>query len=161
MRRRVHERPRRPHRHDREVIRILVAVAVSLAMSTTALARADFHDLPIEAAEETALAKERLLDVPYYFAGQKHPAVILDLGDFKSDRRSNGFGKSDESACSVAFLSALISLQERVNREGADAVIDIKSVTRGNSLASATEYRCVAGNVVVNVTLTGRVVKFK
>lgn len=144
--------------------RIVTILAAALVASTTpapAQARSDFHDLPVEAAVESALAKERLLDVPYYLAGQKHPAVSLDLGEFKSNQRSNGFGKSDQAACNVAFLSALITLQKRVTREGASAVVDIKSVTRDRPLASETEYRCVAGNVVVNVALTGRVVKFK
>jgi len=139
----------------------LAAVLVALATPSAALARADFHDFPVEAALATALATQRLLDVPYYLAGQEHPAVSLDLGEFKSNQRSNGFGKSDQEACNVAFLSALITLQKRVTREDASAVVDIKSVTRNKTLASATDYRCVAGNVVVNVALTGRVVKFK
>jgi hypothetical protein len=44
---------------------------------------------------------------------------------------------------------------------GADAVIDIKSITKHNDLESATSYRCAAGGVVANVALTGRVVKFE
>lgn len=139
----------------------LAALAVSMALASPSQARSEFVDIPVEAATRSALGKERLLDVPYYMAGESHPAVVRDMGEFESNQRSNGFGKSDESACSTAFLSALIVLQKRVQKEGGDAVIDIKSVTRDNPLTSAHEFRCVAGNVVVNVALTGRVVNFE
>jgi hypothetical protein len=53
----------------------------------------------------------------------------------------------------------LIRLQERAITEGGDAIVDIVSVTRGGRTSSATEYRCVAGAVVVHVALEGTVVK--
>jgi len=36
----------------------------------------------------------------------------------------------------------------------------IESITQHRDLESSTEFRCAAGNVVVNVALSGRVVKF-
>jgi hypothetical protein len=114
----------------------------------------------VKSAVESSLGRERLLDVPFYMAGQPHAAVAHDLGVFKSNRSTNAFAKSDEEACQVAFLSALISLQERVRAEGGDAVVDVKSVTKHRDLESATSFRCAAGNVVANVAVSGRVVKF-
>ena len=61
----------------------------------------------------------------------------------------------------MAFLSALINLQERAKRDGGEAIIDIKSITRGKETSSATEYWCVAGSTVVHVGLTGKVVQLK
>ena len=142
--------------------RVLVAgFAVLLAFAPSALARSDFTDLPAQAAAESALGKEKLLPVPFFLAGQKHPAVAKELGEFKSNKRSNAFGKSDSEACQVAFLSALISLQERAQKEGGNAVVDIKSVTKDKELVSATDYRCVVGAIIANVALTGKIVQLK
>ena len=91
--------------------------------------------------------------------GESHPKVARELGTFTSNRRTNAFNKSDRDACHIAFLSAVIALQERARSEGGNAVVDIRSITRHNDLDSATDYRCVAGAVVANVVLTGHVVE--
>lgn len=135
-----------------------LAVASSLALSAVAWARTTFLDIPVKEAKSSKLSG-RLLDVPFYMAGEKHPKVAKDLGEFTSNRRTNAFNKSDREACHVAFLSAAIALQKRAQAEGGDAVIDVRSTTRHNDLTSATEYRCAAGDVVANVVLTGHVVK--
>jgi hypothetical protein len=135
-------------------------VAAVLALSPApAVARNTMHDYSIEFALESEAAKGKVLDVPIYFSGQSHSAVAADLGVFTANRRTNAFNKSDEAACEIAFLSAVISLQTRAQREGGDAVVDIKSITKHSELESATQFRCAAGNVVANVVLTGRVVR--
>jgi uncharacterized protein YbjQ (UPF0145 family) len=58
----------------------------------------------------------------------------------------------------VAFLSALIVLQQRAMEKGGNAVVDIVSTTRGKKTESASEYRCIAGSVVVHVGLKGKIV---
>ena len=87
--------------------------------------------------------------------------LIEELGEYKSNRRTNAFNKTDARACTIAFLSAVISLQTRAREVGADAVVEVKSITKNRELESATHYRCVAGNVVANVTLTGKMVRFE
>ena len=128
---------------------------------STAYARSTFHDLEVKQAAESETGKAKLLDVPFYMLGQKHPKMGRDLGVFTSNKRTNAFNKTDEDACQIVFLSAIISLQQRARKIGGDAVIDIKSITKHNDLESPTSYRCLAGNVVANVVLTGRVVKFE
>ncbi len=139
---------------------VLLGCLLCLFASSTAGARSTFHDLSIKEAAESAIGKTKLLDVPFYMSGQKHAKVARDFGVFTSNKRTNAFGKSDEVACQIAFLSAIISLQRRANKLGGDAVVDIKSITRNNDLDSATNFRCAAGDVIANVVLTGRVVKF-
>lgn len=139
---------------------LLSATVLGIALANPALARSTFHDLPVKAATESATGRERLYSVPVYMWGQKHPPITRDFGVFRSNRRTNAFNKSDEAACNLAFLSALISLQQRARREGGDGVVDIKSVTKHNDLESPTRFRCVAGNVIANVALSGRVVRF-
>ena len=43
--------------------------------------------------------------------------------------------------------------QQRAEREGGNAVIDIVSVTMNKKTESATQYRCIAGSTVVHVGL--------
>ena len=144
-----------------QVLRIVVLVTMMALTPMPAAARNTFHDLDIKQAMESEIGKEKLLDVPVYFAGQSHAKVASDMGVFTANRRTNAFNKSDEKACRIAFLSAVIALQSRARTLGGDAVVDVKSITKHRDLESATQYRCVAGNVVANVVLTGRVVKLK
>ena len=137
---------------------LLVMFSISTAI-TAAGARNTFHDLSVSEAVKSEIGRSQLQDLPFFMAGQTHPAVERDLGVFKSNRRTNAFNKSDEEACRIAFLSAIIALQKKAIDRGGGAVVDIKSVTNNNNLESATKYRCVAGNVVANGALTGRVVK--
>ena len=134
---------------------------IVLFLPAAAAARTTIQDYSIENALNSRTGEEKLLDIDLFFARQPHPAVVADLGVFKANRRTNAFGKSDENACRIAFLSALISLQERAVREGGNAVVNIKSITKHQDLVSATQFRCAAGNVVANVALTGRVVRLE
>jgi uncharacterized protein YbjQ (UPF0145 family) len=140
------------------------AVAWLIAFSTvvvapSALARNELQDFDVANARSSSIAEAKLLDIPFYMAGESHPKVAKSLGVFKSNKKTNAFGKADEQACTIAFLSAVIQLQRRAQNLGGDAVVDIKSFTKHQDLESATQYRCAAGNVVANVALSGRVVK--
>lgn len=141
------------------VLRSLSLVVACVSAALPAEARDTFHDLSVESANQSELGKEKLLDLPFYMKGQEHPEVAQDLGVFTSNRRTNAFNKSDEEACEIAFLSAVISLQERARKQGGDAVVDIRSITKHNDLESPTQYRCVAGTMIANVALEGRVVR--
>jgi uncharacterized protein YbjQ (UPF0145 family) len=144
-----------------QILRVVLLASIVALAPMAAGARETLHDLDIKQAMDSDVAKSKLLGVPVYFAGQSHAKVASDMGVFTANRRTNAFGKPDEEACGVAFLSAVIALQARAQKLGGDAVVDIKSITKHQSLESATQYRCVAGNVAANVALTGRVVKFE
>ena len=144
----------------RAVGSLLLATLASL-ISGAVGARETFHDLDVKAALESSTGKAKLLDIPVYMAGDGHTAIAADLGVFTSNRRTNSFNKSDEQACQIAFLSAIIALQKRASKMSADAVIDIISITKHKNLKSEENFRCVAGNVVANVALKGRIVKFE
>ena len=143
-----------------QILRMVFLVSIVALVPMAAGARATFHDLDIKQAMDSDVGKSKLLGVPVYFAGQSHAKVASDMGVFTANRRTNAVAKSDEKACGIAFLSAVIALQARVQKMGGDAVVDIKSITKNRNLESATQYRCAAGNIVANVALTGRVVKF-
>jgi uncharacterized protein YbjQ (UPF0145 family) len=142
------------------VIRALAILLLTLLVAAPALARNDTLDFSVENAKNIG-PKEKLLDIPWYMAGQKHPAVAKDFGEQKTNKATNKFNKDDDYACSIAFMSAIIQLQTRARQLGADAVIDIKSVTKGMNLESATEYKCNLGTFTAIVALTGKPVKLK
>jgi hypothetical protein len=100
-------------------------------------------------------------DVKVFFVGQKHPAVIKKYGEFKTNKKTNAFNKSDEKACQWAFFSAIKSLQSRALKEGGNAVIDIKSNYKSREFSSPTEFQCGAGALMAGVALKGIVVKVK
>jgi len=140
---------------------VLTGCMLCAFASSTANARTTFHDLGAKQAAESETGKAKLLDVPFFLSGQAHAKVARDFGAFTANKRTNAVGKSDEAACEIAFLSAIISLQNRAVQLGGDAVVDIKSITKHNDLDSPTDYRCAAGSMMANVVLTGRVVKFE
>jgi hypothetical protein len=140
---------------------ICMILAITLLLAGPAWARSTEHLLSIQAALGSDMAKQKLLDVPVFFAGQKHPAVARKLDAVRTNKKTRGAFRSDEKACQIAFLSAVIQLQQRALRDGGNAVIDITSIARNQPLSSATEYRCVAGSVVVHVGLQGNPARIK
>ncbi|MDP2432556.1 MAG: excinuclease ABC subunit A [Pseudomonadota bacterium] len=137
-----------------------LATVAFLTVSLNAAARDDHKMLPLKDALEAPAAKEKLdQSIKFYFAGQPHPTVVKSLGTWPTNKKTNAFGKSDTEACNWVFLSAMLTLQERAQKEGGNAVIDIKSNYRNNETASATDFMCGVGNIVAGVALKGTVVK--
>ena len=69
--------------------------------------------------------------------------------------------RSDQQACQVAFLSALIALEGQARKMGANAIINIQSDTGGEPSASRTTYKCAAGGAVARVNLSGTYVRLR
>ena len=117
----------------------------------------------IEGKATLTLSTEPLgAEVSLYRYRDRHGLLVAKkMGVYKSNKRTNAFNKSDEHACSIAFTSAIISLQKRARSLGGDAVVDIVSVTKNDNLESTSDFRCNVGSFVANVALSGRVVKLK
>ncbi len=97
--------------------------------------------------------------IPVYFKGQSRPHYSKSLGEYKTNKKTNAFGKSDEKACQWAFLSAIKVLKQRAKKEGGKAVINIVSNYKNTPYRSATKYQCGAGSFVAGVAPKGTVVK--
>ncbi len=137
----------------------LIAMSIFL-LTTSAHARDDKHMFPIKDAMETEAAKEKLdPGIKFYFGNQSHPKATKKYGNFSTSKKTNAFNKSDDQACQWAFLSALLALQDRAQREGGNAVINIASNYKHKTVKSNTEYECHAGNILAGVALKGDVVK--
>ena len=125
-------------------------------------ARNEVLDFSIQEALAQEQSKEKLGDdVRFYLGNQKHGTILKTWGEVGTNKKTNAFLKSDQEACTWAFLSAMIALKTRALREGGNAVIDIKSNYKGNETVSDTTFQCGAGNVVAGVALKGTVVKLK
>ena len=139
---------------------ISILFAISILAPASAAARNTEQILPAATAIESERGQAHLLDVPFYFKGQPHPAVVETVEHADTNQMTrNGAFRSDEQSCNVAVLSALRELQQSVQLAGGDAVIDIVSVTRGTRSESSTDFRCVAGTMIVHVGLRGTIVK--
>lgn len=136
--------------------------AAAVAGSLPAQARDSKLMMPIEAAMQTADAQSRLdQGVRFYFGKQATPKIVQRLGSDKTSQKTNSFGKSAETACNWAFLSAMLRLQQRAQELGANAVVNIVSNYKNVEMSSTTEFECHDGNVVTGVALKGDFVKVK
>lgn len=140
--------------------RFIVTCAVScLLVCANAAARDDVVKFDIEPLLSSEKAKQALLDVPVYFAGQSHAEPEKFYGEMTTSRKTNAFGKSDKEACEWVLLSALKVLQQSAIKHGMNAVINIKSNYKHREFSSATQFECGAGNIIAGVALKGDLAK--
>jgi uncharacterized protein YbjQ (UPF0145 family) len=140
----------------------ILVIAASVATSLPAQARDTKLLLPLSAAMGANDAKVRLGDsVKFYFGTQATPPVLERLGEDKTSQKTNSFGKSAETACNWAFLSAMLRLQQRAHELGANAVINIVSNYKNVEMSSDTQFECHDGTIMSGVALKGEFVKLK
>mgnify|MGYP000936543396 CR=1 FL=1 len=140
--------------------RVLPLLATLLLAPSAAQARDEHLSLPIKDALETPAAQSKLdKDVKLYFGKQKHPKPAKTLGEWKTNKKTNAFNKSDKAACEWVFLSAVLELQERARKEGGNAVINIRSNYKSHEKSSETEYTCGAGALMAGVAFKGTIVR--
>ena len=140
----------------------LITAAAIICCTTAAQARDDIQDYSISEALSTEKAKELLgSDITFYFGDQKHGSVTKKFGEFGTNKKTNGVGKSDKAACQWVFLSAMISLRDRARTEGANAVVNIRSNYRNNTTSSAATFKCGSGAIMSGTALLGDVVTIK
>jgi len=144
-------------------MKIAIHIALSLVLvfaTSTSQARNEVLRFSIEEALSQPEAVSRLdSSIRLFFGDQAVPAIERKLGTFTSNKKTNGFNKSDAEACNWAFLSAMMSLQERAAREGGNAVVNIRSFYRKSEFSSASDFECGAGTFVVGITMVGEVVR--
>jgi len=143
--------------------KILTSLLVTLLFAANTVdARDDRNHYSIDAAMNTAAAKEKLNQgYTFRFGSQAHSEVLKQHGEFMSNKKTNAFGKTDEFACQWAFLSAMLSFQDRITQEGGNAVINIRSYYKKKDFRSETEFECGNGAIMAGVTFIGDVVTLK
>ncbi|MFN3440091.1 MAG: excinuclease ATPase subunit [Acidovorax sp.] len=128
----------------------------ALCAATIAHARNDVLTLPLDEVVRMGVEQGKLDgSVKFYLSGAKTPKVSARLGEDVSNKKTNGVGKDDAFGCKWAALSALIAFQESAKRNGANAVVDLHSYYRRNTVKNPVTYQCHAGNIVIGVTFKG------
>jgi hypothetical protein len=135
-------------------------VAACAGISCPASARDDVYMLNLNEAMASAQSK---LDgsVKFYFGSQAHPGIVRNFGDYVANQKSNAFGKSDVNVCNWVFESALLELQERAQRLGANAVVDIHSYYKKEDMPIDTEIPCHKGFMIAGLALKGKFAKVR
>ena len=141
---------------------LFIAVVLLFLGYNTAQARDERLHFSIEEAMNTPDAKVKLnKGYTFLFGDSKSTDIIENHGEFQSNKKTNAFGKPDKTACQWAFLSAMLSFQERITTEGGNAVVNIRSYYKKNDFSSETEFECGAGGLMAGVTFKGDVVTLK
>ncbi len=146
-------------RSSRNAVWTTTLILLLGGLSPLVQARETEHFFDVAQASESPLAKSRLLGIPFYMKGQESPVAVKVLSTWTQERATSGVMRTDKKTCDIAFLSALIALQESATTEGGDAIINIVSTTKGKTTESATQYRCIAGTTIAHVALSGEVIK--
>ena len=134
----------------------LVLALAALYAATMAHARNDVLTLPLDEVVRMGVEQGKLDgSVKFYLSGAKTPKVSARLGEDVSNKKTNGVGKDDAFGCKWAALSALIAFQESAKQKGANAVVDLHSYYKRNTVKNPVTYQCHAGNIVIGVTLKG------
>jgi uncharacterized protein YbjQ (UPF0145 family) len=100
-------------------------------------------------------------DILFFFGDEQHGEVLKDLGEIKTSKKTNAFGKPDEEACHWVFLSAMKALKAHAIKKGGNAVINIRSNYRNNQTSSSETFKCDAGTWVAGVALIGTIIEMK
>ena len=135
-------------------IAIFVTTA-ALLMSTSALARDSLQQHPVDDVLSESGFAAQIAGVKFYFGDTAHPSASREFGEYRTNKKTNAFNKSDKEACDWAFKSAILALHQRAINLGANAVINIRSNYKNNVTRSDTEYTCGAGKFVAGVALIG------
>lgn len=134
----------------------LVLAFAALAAVTAAQARNDVVMLPLEDVVKMGLDQGKLDgSVKFYMSGAPTPRVSAKMGEDTSNKKTNGVGKDDATACNWAALSALVAFEASAKQKGANAVVDMHSFYKRNAVKDRVNYECHAGNIMTGVTLKG------
>ena len=133
----------------------IIAMAVLLLFSADASARNTIHHLKIADLFSVPEYANQLQGIDFYFGNQPHPAPVTTFGEFRTNKKTNAFNKTDVEACEWVMLSALIAFRNKAQSLGANAVVNIRSNYKDNMVSSDTEYTCGAGGIMAGVALIG------
>lgn len=129
--------------------------AATLLISASALARDSLQQHPVaDVLNDTEFAPQ-IAGVTFYFGDTSHPGSTKEFGEYRTNKKTNAFNKSDKEACDWAFRSAILTLHQRAVTIGANAVVNVRSNYKDNVTRSDTEYTCGAGKFVAGVALIG------
>lgn len=144
-------------------VRVVALAAFMTALLTAAPAFADeveLYDLaPVLESEEVGASLE---GVQFFWGKSPFPAVEREVkADVKTSVRTRKLGRSSESACQWVLQSALLQLRQAAQRQGADAVVNIRSNWNNVESSSEAQFQCASGFLMSGVALKADLVKLR
>lgn len=137
-------------------MRKMILAAMALVAATAVHARNEAVMLPLADVVKLGLEQGKLDgSVSFHLSGASTPAISEKLGDDVSNKKTNGVGKDDATACNWAALSALMAFEAKAKQKGANAVVDLHSFNKKQSTRDPVNFECRAGNVMSGVTFKG------
>ena len=137
-------------------MRKMILAAMALVAATAVHARNEAVMLPLADVVKLGLEQGKLDgSVSFHLSGASTPAISEKLGDDVSNKKTNGVGKDDATACNWAALSALMAFEAKAKQKGANAVVDLHSFNKKQSTRDPVNFDCRAGNVMAGVTFKG------
>jgi len=140
--------------------KLLIGCIATLCAVTFHAQASNLKNISIQDALASDDAKLGLPDdIKFYFGDAKPEGnVSKSAGTFTFDREINASLKSQISGCNAALVAALKELREAAKKEGATAVINIKSNAKGKASTSQEIYVCDSGVLKSGVSISGEVV---
>lgn len=140
----------------------IFTLAIALAcVPAVVQARDTTHYLDFQQAVEEATNAGRLDGSVKFYLGHSPAGANIVSRNLTTSKKTNAFGKSDETACSWVLQSALIHLQESAKRQGANAVVNLVSNYQHKEYKSRDKYECHAGAIMAGVALKGDFAKVR
>jgi uncharacterized protein YbjQ (UPF0145 family) len=136
--------------------KIVFGALLAATLVTPAIARDDIVKITLDSVMEQPDAKAKLDgSVRFFLDGAKTPRILKKLGSDTTNQKTNAFNKSADVACKWTTLSALIALQDGARRAGANAVVNIVSYYKKETVTSPTDIDCHSGALIAGVALKG------
>jgi len=138
-----------------------LASLLLFAAPTLALAADKIVHLPFEQVVAEAQKAGRLdPSIKFYLAGNTPAGSFTVVNDHATtNRKTNAFGKKDQTTCDWVLQSALIALQDDAKAAGANAVIDIVSNYNDVVYSDPANYECHVGFLMSGVQLKAKLAK--
>jgi uncharacterized protein YbjQ (UPF0145 family) len=121
---------------------------------------ADLKNISLQDALASDEAKLNLPDDIKFYFGDAAPegTVTKTVGEYTFNRQVNVSLKSQINGCHSALVAALKDLREAAKKDGANAIINIKSNAKGKASNSKEIYVCEAGMLKSGVSISGDLV---
>lgn len=141
--------------------KILTLAAALACVPAVVQARDTTHYLDFAQVVQEATNAGRLDGSVQFYLGHSPAGANIVSRNLTTSKKTNAFGKSDETACSWVLQSALIHLQESAKRQGANAVVNLVSNYQHKEYKSRDKYECHAGAIMAGVALKGDFAKVR
>jgi uncharacterized protein YbjQ (UPF0145 family) len=140
--------------------KLLLVFISTLCLATLQAEARELKNMSIQDALASDDAKLGLPDDIKFYFGDEVPAgaITKTIGQYTFDREINASLKSQITACNSALIVALKELREAAKKEGATAVINIKSNAKGKAVSSKEVYACDSGMLKSGVSISGDLV---